>query len=117
MATESPISLLKSFFITFFRTITKPQKKDYDRSRFGSSQGEMAYKKALLAWSDYVKNSKGLILSYSPTVTSLVDVIGQEGVNAFNTWIETYASGTGPVPTDGLKALQDWYNKYLKPLS
>lgn len=118
MAAESPISLLKRLFLSFFSKMVRPDgnSRKYE-NRFSGGVDRKAYESALNEWKKYTKNSKATVLKLAATVTSLVDVIGQAGVDEFNTWIATYAGGTGAVTTDGLKALQDWYNKYLKPLS
>lgn len=117
MASESPISLLKNLFLTFFKKIVPPVFKDYYKSKEGTSSEERAYRNAKSAWSQYNKASKSLLLSYASSVSSLVGVIGQPGVDAFNTWLATYAVGDGALTPEAIKALKTWYDQYLKPLS
>ena len=132
MATDNPITLLKNLFLSFFQKMTpgywtNPEGKgrgfSFDKSDFERTGGTARIlnaagkAKARKYYDAYKNTSKATILGLNDTVLSLVSVIGQAGIDAWNTWISTYAGGTGEISRDGLKALQDWYNQYLKPLN
>ena len=128
--TDSPITLLKNLFLSFFQKMTpgywtNPEGKGRGFS-FNKSDFEKGMRlrlnaagraKAKTYYDAYKNTSTATILGFNDTVLSLVSVIGQAGIDAWNTWISTYAGGTGEISRDGLKALQDWYNQYLKPLN
>jgi len=117
MAADSPITLLKRLFLSFFEKIKEPSGKER-KYRIGAENfDERRYRADRKTWQAYKESSKATILGLNDTVVSLSDVIGQAGIDAWNTWIATYAGGTGAITSEGLKALKDWYDTYLKPLS
>jgi len=119
---DNQIAVLKNLFSTFFNKMTlkyweDAAKKDKRNLGFEDALLPSGKAKARAAWIAYKDNSKSTVLGFASSVTSLVGVIGQSGVDAFNTLITTYAGGTGPLTTDAVNALQKWYNQYLNPLS
>jgi hypothetical protein len=115
MAADSPITTLKNLFLRFFTRSSRAYYEAIAKERRKKSRFDRY--DARYEWFLYVSNGKKTILGLAATVTSLVGVIGQTGVDAFNAWIATYAGGTDRLSDEAIKALEDWYNTYLKPLS
>jgi hypothetical protein len=117
MATASGISILKNLFLKFFNSLKVDNKSELSKYRFNDRAYAREAAKLREARLKAYENGKATILGLAATVTSLAGVIGQPGVDAFNEWIATYAGGTGPITSEAVKALQAWYNQYLKPLT
>jgi len=116
MATESSISILKKLFLTFFERSSRDYYEKIEKN-LRKTKGKFNNYEGRSEWVKYLLRGKQVVLGLSTTVTSLADVIGQPGVAAFNVWIATYAGGTEALTQEAVKALQAWYNQYLKPLT
>ena len=109
---DSPISILKKLFTDFFQRMDRGY---YDK--IFKTKGRFSNYDPKKEWYLYTQASKATVLGIAQSVTSLGSVIGQTGVDAFNTWLATYAVGDGALSQEALTELKKWYDQYLKPLS
>jgi hypothetical protein len=112
MTAETTVSILKRLFLNFFERMDPAYYSNIARTRGKFSSYDPKFERFR-----YASRSKSIVIGFSATINFLANVIGQAGVDAFNSWLGTYAGGTGALTSEALRALRAWYDTYLKPLS